>query len=117
MGAGMAGGQHLINSMINKKQNNNQQGGGGPQGIQCQCGTMNAAGQRFCSGCGNSLQQQAPPPQAQGGVQCTACNAQIAPGARFCNGCGAAAPAGPPVCNGCGAAVTGKFCNSCGTPA
>jgi sec-independent protein translocase protein TatA len=44
------------------------------------CGTSNAAGTKFCSECGASLQVR---------VNCSQCGASNAAGAKFCSECGA----------------------------
>ncbi len=76
-----------------------------------------AMGQMFAQALqGNQSQQHAAQPvqQAKGGF-CTACGAQLTPGAKFCPSCGAK-QAGAGVCPACGASVQAgaKFCASCG---
>lgn len=58
-----------------------QQGGQAPAqaGMNCgQCNTRNAAGAKFCSGCGGQLMA----------TTCQGCGTPLAPGARYCNQCG-----------------------------
>ena len=56
------------------------------------CGTVNAAGAKFCSGCGTAL--------ASATVHCTECGTEIPANSKFCSGCGTpragAAPAAAP---------------------
>lgn len=49
------------------------------------CGTENKDDARFCSGCGNVLQQTAPPAKKF----CSSCGAEVPPGGQFCDKCGA----------------------------
>jgi uncharacterized OB-fold protein len=68
----------------------------------------------------------APAPAAGGGLVCSACGAQAAPGMKFCQECGAKitapapapakAAAGGAVCSACGARLAPgmKFCQECG---
>ena len=59
-----------------------------PPTTQCpHCGAMNRAGARFCSGCGQSLEQAKPSPQAQT-ARCPGCGFDNPAGAQFCGLCG-----------------------------
>ena len=80
------------------------------QGAPCgSCQTVNAAGAKFCSGCGGSL---APPT-----VACTNCGHQNSGGAKFCAECGTTTTPQAVHCTSCGTEVAGgaKFCPDCGT--
>ncbi|HEX7175315.1 MAG TPA: SPFH domain-containing protein [Pyrinomonadaceae bacterium] len=93
------------------------QGGGGAgmaaaQGSPCpKCGTVNAAGVKFCSNCGEKTQQQ----QQAATVACPKCDAQVAAGAKFCSSCGQSME--PKKCQNCEAPLSAgaKFCGGCGT--
>ncbi|HVO29841.1 MAG TPA: SPFH domain-containing protein [bacterium] len=78
-------------------------------GITCpSCHTANAAGAKFCSGCGKGL---------AAGAACPKCNAVNAPGAKFCNSCGTSlAVAAASTCAKCNTANApgAKFCANCG---
>ncbi len=94
------------------------------------CRHQNAATQRFCSACGESLipGQPAPaanvvyPPPQQGGswVSCPGCGAPNPPLNRYCNACGVSLLAGVAgfTCRQCGTRnPAGKrFCTQCGAP-
>lgn len=76
------------------------------------CGTLNPADARFCTGCGRSLQS---PPAAENEV-CHSCGKAVIPGARFCPHCGEGLIL---KCAGCGHELKPgqKFCPECGTRA
>lgn len=57
-----------------------------PAGTPCPaCGTVNAAGVKFCQSCGAKMQADAPAAD----IVCPSCGQSNAPGTRFCGGCGA----------------------------
>jgi class 3 adenylate cyclase len=73
--------------------------------VACQaCGAQNAAGQRFCSSCGNPLVRA-----------CRSCGASNEATARFCGACGASFDE-PDTCRTCGESLPGSvdYCPSCG---
>ena len=54
-------------------------------GVICpSCGQSNLPGTKFCSGCGQNLQEAAAPSNGK----CTACDFDNPPGTKFCGGCG-----------------------------
>lgn len=57
------------------------------------CKAENAAGSKFCAGCGAALPKMPVP------VRCAACGAESPEGSRFCKGCGRPV-GGPPVSRG-----------------
>lgn len=74
-----------------------------------QCGTMVAAGVKFCPNCGAAMAQPAADP-------CPSCGADVK-GAKFCPECGAKIERAA-KCANCGAELKGaKFCPECGTKA
>ena len=82
-----------------------------PGKVVCaRCRHENVADARFCSGCGNTL-QQAP---AEKKI-CPSCRTENDEQARFCHHCGTSI--GSAVCRQCGKtqAPGAKFCNECGT--
>ena len=84
--------------------------GGGGAGVACpSCNTMNAAGAKFCGGCGAAA--------APAGVECASCHTQNPAGAKFCANCGT--PTAPVVanCTNCGTELApgAKFCANCRT--
>ncbi|MEK3716991.1 SPFH domain-containing protein [Paenibacillus sp. FSL R7-0333] len=76
------------------------------------CGTLNPADARFCTGCGRSLQS---PPAVEDKV-CHSCGKAVIPGAKFCPHCGEGLIL---KCAGCGHELKPgqKFCPECGTRA
>ena len=87
--------------------------GGGPgfasPGATCaSCGTVNAAGAKFCAACGTSL---APPT-----VTCESCGTANPATAKFCSSCGTALVHAPAHCTNCNTELVSgaKFCPSCG---
>jgi eukaryotic-like serine/threonine-protein kinase len=106
-------------------------GGAGPgyPTVLCpNCRQPNAAQQRFCSSCGQSLApiQSSPPgqyqyPQPTGSwISCPHCRAPNQPISRFCTTCGASLLLGvaPLTCRMCGARNNAgtRFCTACGHP-
>jgi predicted amidophosphoribosyltransferase len=100
------------------------------------CGNAIARGTKFCSVCGDNVENIFPVVQAapivSGNKTCSNCGAVIADNQKFCEKCGTpvsspaenvaaevveAAPVGK-VCSNCGAAIADnqKFCEKCGTP-
>lgn len=89
MGMGLgAGFGMMMPGMINRSMNQTGQSGG--QGVQVgqqavpmtsclKCKTSIPLGSKFCSECGNKLEQ---------GKFCTKCGVQISASAKFCSGCG-----------------------------
>lgn len=78
-----------------------------PQGVACSnCGSANAPGALFCSGCGTSLSNEA---------KCPGCGAMCPEGTRFCSACGCRIPQGN-ECPNCGEELQDgqRFCHSCG---
>lgn len=74
--------------------------------IKCsKCGQENPMTAKFCSGCGEKLEQ---------GVKCPSCGTVNPPGSKFCMNCGTRL--GDLVCPQCGAKLTpgAKFCMNCG---
>jgi membrane protease subunit (stomatin/prohibitin family) len=64
-------------------------GATGGASVSCpSCAAVNAAGAKFCNGCGSAL------PTAR---FCSNCGTEMAPGVRFCSSCGTAADAAAPV--------------------
>lgn len=137
MGLGMGG--TMGNAMGQMAQNINP-GGGAPApsgGAKCgKCGTVNLAGARFCSGCGQDLTAAGAP---GGDLDCDKCGKPVSPGAKFCPNCGDPISPCPKcgadnsetavVCRRCGGALPrrcpgcghliqggGKFCPECGKP-
>ena len=59
------------------------------------CGAENPEGQKFCGGCGRSLDV---PPQARLGlVKCPNCGFDNAAGRRYCSDCGSMIPRTPRI--------------------
>lgn len=80
-------------------------------GTPCsKCGQINAAGSKFCSGCGNALEMQTPT------KPCISCGKPINPDASFCPECGASQTP-PDTCPNCKMKVSPgtKYCPGCGT--
>ncbi len=81
------------------------------QGVPCpKCGVVQPAGSKFCSNCGNNLQQK---PM----VSCPKCGTAQPADSKFCSNCGAKMAQGAGVkCPECGAEVVAgaRFCSSCG---
>jgi len=79
------------------------------------CGEKNSAGTKFCSFCGEKLNQP---------ITCSGCGAILKPGAKFCSECGAVGDKATPgeamqktlSCQSCGVALkaVAKFCPDCG---
>ncbi|HUS77077.1 MAG TPA: SPFH domain-containing protein [Patescibacteria group bacterium] len=72
------------------------------------CGARNPVGNRFCSGCGKSM-------EAPKTVKCPSCGADVPEGNKFCGNCGSKMQV-ENVCSNCGTknAPGNKFCASCG---
>jgi membrane protease subunit (stomatin/prohibitin family) len=72
------------------------------------CGARNPAGNRFCGGCGKSM-------EAPTTVKCSNCGADVPEGNRFCGSCGAKMQV-ENVCPNCETknAPGNKFCSDCG---
>ena len=91
---------------------------GGTAGAGIGMGAGVAMGQMFAQAMQNAQQPAAAPAQPvqqPSGGFCTACGAQLTPGAKFCSACGAQQSA-PGVCPACGKPVApgAKFCAECG---
>ena len=117
LGLGFGFGQVMAEGIRGAGQQGSQQGQGGgagaaqQQGSPCpKCGTVNAAGVKFCSNCGEKQTAS----QAAG-IECPNCKAQAQPGAKFCPSCGTSLE--PKPCKNCNTPVPpgAKFCPSCGT--
>ncbi|MHC5021412.1 MAG: SPFH domain-containing protein [Planctomycetota bacterium] len=79
-----------------------------PTGDPCaNCGTVLAAGAKFCTECGEKV---------GAGTPCAKCDEPLKPGAKFCSNCGEKA-GGAVHCAQCGAeaAPGAGFCAECGT--
>ena len=79
--------------------------------LVCQaCGQSNAAGSKFCAGCGKPL--TAP------GVACPKCGTQNPQGSKFCNNCGQSLAPQVVTCQVCQTPnpAGAKFCSNCGKP-
>lgn len=77
------------------------------QGMTCgNCGSANAPGALFCSGCGTSLSNE---------IKCPGCGEMCPEGTRFCSACGCRIPQGN-ECPSCGEELQDgqRFCHSCG---
>jgi membrane protease subunit (stomatin/prohibitin family) len=72
------------------------------------CGAQNRAGNRFCGGCGKSLEA----PKAN---KCPSCGADVPEGNKFCGSCGSRMQA-ENICPNCGTKNQPgqKFCGNCG---
>ncbi len=110
LGAGMGIGQMMKDGMSQPSQSESPSQPTQPtpqtgSGEKCpSCGTVNAAGAKFCRECGGSFSKT-----------CVACGHAIASDAKFCRECGASQNV-PSNCPSCGEAVElgGKFCPHCG---
>jgi membrane protease subunit (stomatin/prohibitin family) len=122
LGMGFGYGQMMANAFggggQQGQQGQGQQGGGSggaaAQTVPCpKCQTPNAAGAKFCSNCGATVQQA----QAAAGVECPNCQAQVPAGSKFCNSCGTSVE--PKKCKNCENPIPpgAKFCGNCGTAA
>lgn len=81
-----------------------------PAGETCpDCGTVNASGAKFCSGCGKKLGPQT--------IKCPSCSAENPVGAKFCSECGTSLLHKKIKCPSCGKELEAgaKFCPECGT--
>jgi len=97
MGAGMAGGQRLVDNLFGAR-NGNQQQPQQNQQVHCPfCNCFNANTQRFCGTCGKDMytpqpamnvQPAIPQPQAGSGAICPSCGYVNEQGKKFCNSCG-----------------------------
>jgi hypothetical protein len=99
---------------------------GGTLMAQCpKCGLAAEPAMKFCTGCGSSIVEKAPPAQSQ----CSKCDSRNPVGSKFCAACGGPLPqAGAdspqtkgnvlPPCAACGTANPegSKFCIRCGKP-
>lgn len=111
---GMMVGSQLGGSMGSVLQQNNQaastSGAQAANNEKCpKCGTMNAAGSKFCSSCGQKM-------GVEGKVPCIKCGKEISKEVKFCSECGAPQKI---QCKKCGKDLNAgaKFCAECGTPA
>lgn len=110
MGLGLGAGFGMM--MPGMVQQSMQQGqgaaGGTAAGVACpKCNTVNQAGGKFCSSCGESLVQS---------VVCPSCHQSVPAGGKFCSNCGADLNQ-KLKCSKCGAEMApgAKFCGECGT--
>jgi Putative virion core protein (lumpy skin disease virus) len=77
-------------------------------GLVCpNCKAVAAAGQKFCTTCGQAL--------ISSGIKCVKCGTELNPGAKFCTECGAQQSV-EKTCSSCGKKLDGtlKFCPECG---
>ncbi len=109
MGLGMAPmAKDMFNNMgmnMNTQQQQQQQNGGGGDVTCPHCGFKNAAGQKFCGDCGQSIVV---------GVICPNCGKVNGTGQKFCGDCGAKLSKKCPSC-GKDNDLSQKFCGDCGT--
>lgn len=110
-GVGVGAGAVIGNMMADVFRNNQSGGHQSNQtssGVICpNCKANVAAGQKFCSSCGQTMQQPK--------VKCMKCGMDMTPGAKFCPECGAQQLT-EQVCSGCGNKMEAglKFCPECG---
>ena len=81
------------------------------------CGSINAAGAKFCSKCGSRI----PEKQMSQKQACSGCGMEIEEGVKFCPNCGTPIPEKleeKRLCVQCGYELSenAKFCPNCGTP-
>jgi membrane protease subunit (stomatin/prohibitin family) len=112
IGAGMGFGMGMMMPGMISQAMQPQAGAGQPAvlpaGVRCpKCGGGNAAGAKFCSGCGEKIPQAA---------ACPKCGGVNDPGAKFCSNCGGPLGAGSAVCPKCQQPLEpgSKFCQQCG---
>ncbi len=104
MGLGMAPMAKELFSNINGNMNVSPAAQSSDMIVCSECGTKNNQGQKFCGGCGSSLQV---------GLTCSACGTLNPIGQRFCGECGTKLVN---KCSSCGYEndLSQKFCGECG---
>ncbi|HEX5706841.1 MAG TPA: SPFH domain-containing protein [Pyrinomonadaceae bacterium] len=126
LGMGFGFGQVMAQGITGQGGGGQGQGGGGQQGsggaaaaagagvagtaAPCpKCGTMNAAGAKFCSNCGAQQSSQSQM------VECPNCKAYVPSGGKFCSSCGQSLE--EKACKNCQSPLApgAKFCANCGT--
>ncbi|MFN6964681.1 MAG: SPFH domain-containing protein [Pyrinomonadaceae bacterium] len=110
LGAGFALGGQMANAFGQGQPQSGQAGQAGAATVPCpSCGKPNAAGVKFCSECGGTMEVAK--------VPCIKCGAELREGAKFCSECGTSQA--KPNCANCGTEMApgAKFCPECGTKA
>lgn len=108
IGAGVGIGQAMSQSMAESMKQAQQPPSNVPSGsrqICPKCKASNPPEGKYCSSCGNKLQQEA--------ALCIKCQKPLQPGARFCSYCGSTQERLCPKCKE-KVEIDAKFCNKCG---